>query len=96
MKIATLSAIRITGTGFDATTLSNNIVLIGSVPCSITSATTTELICAAGENPVGTYYFTISVLNKGLAQMSVNPTASFSLTASSLSPTSSGTGGLFF
>ena len=88
-----MSAIRITGTGFDTTTPANNIVLIGKFLCTITSATSTQIVCAAGGIPVGTYSFTISVLNKGLASMSVNPTVTFSLSLTSLTPESSGTGG---
>ena len=41
-------AIKLTGTGFDQTSNSNNIVLLGNVPCTVTSATSTQLICTPG------------------------------------------------
>ena len=87
-----MNAISITGSGFSLSP-QNNQVLIGNIPCSITSSTSTQLTCAAGENSVGTYNYTVSVLNKGLAIMNVNPIITFQLTALSLSPSSSGTGG---
>ena len=47
-----------------------------------------------GANPVGTYAFSVNVQNKGLAQISSSVTTlTFSLVASSISPTTSGTGG---
>ena len=87
-----LAAIVITGTGFD-TNAQNNKVKIGDVACSISSATSIELICAAGSNSIGTYTFSVNVLGKGLATISSNPSVTFQLTASTLYPTSSGTGG---
>ena len=94
MNIGSLNAIRIIGTGFDATP-QNNLISIGNVPCSVVSSTSSLIVCAAGQNPIGTFNFTISVSNTGLAVMNANPTVSFTLTASSLSPTSSGTGGTY-
>ena len=61
--------------------------------CKILTATSLEITCAAGENSVGTYKFTVSVLNKGFAVMNMNPSISFQLTSSAISPSSSGTGG---
>ena len=47
-----------------------------------------------GQNPVGTYSFSVNVQNKGLAQINSSVTTmTFSLTASSISPSLSGTGG---
>lgn len=46
----TPTAITITGSGFDALNITNNIVLIGTTACVITSATTTQLVCAPGDN----------------------------------------------
>jgi hypothetical protein len=47
-----------------------------------------------GQNPVGTYSFSVNVQNKGLAQITSSVTTlTFSLTASSISPSLSGTGG---
>ena len=70
-------------------------VLIGNVICTVTSSSNTLIVCAAGQNPIGSYNFTVSVSNKGLAIMNSNPTVSFTLTASSLSPATSGTGGIY-
>lgn len=86
------SAITIDGTGFSATP-SDNIVMIGAVRCTVTSATSTQLVCAAGLNPVGTYSFTVNVLGKGLATMNSNTQATFSLTTVAVSPVSGSTGG---
>lgn len=88
-----MSSISISGSGFD-TNSTNNLILIGGIPCVIKSSTSTFIVCSAGENPIGTYYFKISVLNKGYAQMNVNSSVSFNLEATSISPTSSGTGGI--
>jgi hypothetical protein len=41
-------AITLIGTGFDQTSNSNNIVLLGNVPCTVTSATSIQLICTPG------------------------------------------------
>lgn len=89
----TPSAIEITGSGFDASTASNNVVLIGETICAITSATATNIICAAGENPVGTYGFTVKVLGKGLAIMNSATTVTFALTATTTYPVSGPAGG---
>lgn len=91
--IGTTSAIEIIGSGFDAVTASNNVVLIGQTLCVVTSATATNIICAAGENPVGTYGFTVRVLDKGLAIMNSATTVTFALTATSISPASGPAGG---
>ena len=89
-----MNAIVLTGSGFDPLP-ENNIILIGSTPCAVTQATTTQLTCSAGQNPFGTYYFTLNVVNRGLAILNVNPSVTFQLTATSISPTSSSTGGTF-
>lgn len=88
-----LASIKITGSNFDATTKSNNQILIGDIPCEIISATANQIICSAGPNPIGIYSFKIHVINKGFATMNVNPTVQFDLTASSITPNYSGTGG---
>lgn len=67
--------------------------MIGTYQCTVSSSTGIEVICAAGQNPIGTYSLIASVVNKGLAQMSSSFSISFTLTASSISPTKSGTGG---
>ena len=43
------SAIKLTGSGFDAQKILNNIVKIGTSDCSIISATSTQIICAPGK-----------------------------------------------
>lgn len=86
------SAIVIDGTGFSETP-SDNIVLIGTTRCTVTSASSTQLTCTAGLNPAGTYSFTVNVLGKGLATMNSNTQATFSLTAEAISPASGSTGG---
>ena len=83
------------GSGFDSVNLKNNIVKIGGALCSITQATSTQLTCLAGANSIGTYTFTVNVLGSGSALMNSNPSVTFQLTTSSLSPTRSGTGGKY-
>ena len=92
IDVTSPSAIAIEGTGF-STTLTDNIVLIGDVPCHVKSATTTRLVCEAGLNPVGTYSFEVGVLGQGLATMNADTTISFSFNAVSASPTTGSTGG---
>lgn len=88
----TLSAIVITGTGFDPEP-TGNLVLIGQVPCTVTAATTTQLTCSAGQNSIGTYSFTVNVLSKGFATMNSATTAQFQLTATAVAPGTGSTGG---
>jgi len=57
------------------------------------SLSSTQIICSAGQNSIGTYQFTVSVLGKGNALMNVNPSVSFQLTTISVNPAMSGTGG---
>lgn len=80
------------GSGFD-TYLENNRVMIGSYKCTVLTASNSEIKCIPGENPIGTYGLTLSVVNKGFASLASNFVVSFTLTASSLNPSSSGTGG---
>ncbi len=82
-----------TGTGFD-TNSQNNIVQLGGINCTCT-ATATQLTCAPGPNPFGDYHFSVNVLGKGLATLVDDPIVSFQLTATSIFPLSSGTGGLY-
>jgi len=88
-----LNAIVISGSGFDSVNLQNNLVYIGSVLCTITQATSTQLTCSNGLNSIGTYSFTVNVLGSGLAVMNSNPSVTYQLTTTSLSPSSSGVGG---
>ena len=87
-----LSAIVITGSGFESTP-SLNTVRIGTVPCEITSSNETTLICSAGINSLGTHSFEVSVQDKGLATMNSNAQITFELSALSASPMRSTTGG---
>ena len=89
-----INGIKITGSGFDSINLNNNIVLIGNIySCNVLSALNTQIICSLGSIPIGTYSFSVNVLNKGLATMNTNTNVNFKLTTLSLSPTSCGTGG---
>lgn len=87
-----LRSIKITGLNFDPSP-ANNLVLIGSVACNVTATSTTQLTCMAGQNPIGTYTFSMSVANKGKAVLNTNPSVNFNLTTYSLTPAVSGTGG---
>lgn len=87
-----LNSIQITGSGFDTNPL-NNIILIGNIPCVVISSTATLIICAAGPNPIGTYYFNVNIVDKGSPIMNSNPSVDFQLSALTLSPKYSGTGG---
>ena len=66
---------------------------IGDVLCKITSATEALILCAAGENSVGTYKFIVSVIGKGLARMNSKTTATFQLKATEFTPALGSTGG---
>ncbi len=85
-------SIKLTGSGFDANILSNNLVTIGNTSCVISSATATILYCSPDQGPVGTFNFKLKVLPNGLATMNSAATFSFSLKAEII-PTTSGTGG---
>ena len=55
-----------------------------------------NLKTVSGLNPAGTYAFTVNVLGKGLARISsATTTLDFPLVTSSITPTSSGTGGKY-
>jgi len=87
------SSFVLTGTGFDAIA-ENNLVKLGDVACDITDATSTQLTCKPGLVPVGTYDFSVNVKNKGYALINSSVTNfTFVLVASSINPTTSGTGG---
>ena len=94
-KIGQLNSIRISGSGFESNP-NNTQVKIGSVPCSIISLSSTQLVCSAGQNSIGTYQFSVSVFGKGNALMNVNPSVSFQLTTTAVYPAMSGTGGKMF
>lgn len=67
--------------------------MLGDYECKITQATATRLICSPVNIPFGTYNFLVNVQDKGSAEMVINKYVTFSLTVSSISPLSSGTGG---
>ena len=52
-----ISAIQITGRGFDSIEPINNLVLIGNVPCNVISSTNTSITCSAGTNINAYFYF---------------------------------------
>ncbi len=54
----------ITGTGFDPIEANNN-VTIGGEPCTITSASETQLECDIGPGPAGTHDVIVYVSDKG-------------------------------
>ena len=56
----------ITGTGF-TTGINNYDVKIGSTPCIVTSASTTEIACQLSPGPAGTYPLEVIVKSKGRA-----------------------------
>ena len=56
----------ITGTGF-TTGINNYDVKIGSTPCIVTSASTTEIVCQLSPGPAGTYPLEVIVKSKGRA-----------------------------
>jgi len=86
-----MAAIVITGTGF-SDVLGENQVLIGEVACVVSEASSTRIVCAAGQNPVGTYAFRVNVVGKGWARVDTQTMAVFELTVSSVSPQSGSTG----
>ena len=52
-----------------------------------------RLIIHKGHGPVGTYTFSVNVYPNGLAKMLSATTFTYNLSANSISPTESGTGG---
>ena len=61
--------VTVTGTGFDGATKENNVVKIGNITCSVSSATDTEIKCTAGMGPAGPRTVWVSVIGKGAAKV---------------------------
>ena len=58
------SVLSITGSGFIADDLYNNVVSIGPTSsCAVLSATNTKLVCVVGSGPAGTFPVVVEVLN---------------------------------
>ena len=88
----------LSGTGFDTDNIENNQVWMGDKwPCIVTQVNETQLTCVPySQTPVGTYVFSLNIINKGFADItSLRTTITFDLVASSFSPTTGGTGGLY-
>ena len=96
------SSIKLIGLGFDSTNISNNQLLaqrfivhqvwLSEHWCNLIFSSTLTWI--KGQGQVGTYNFSVNVYPNGLAQMNSASIFTFSLNASSVNPTSSGTGGI--
>ncbi|CAF0814130.1 unnamed protein product, partial [Brachionus calyciflorus] len=96
IDVSNPSLIVLTGTGFDSTTISNNLVYIGDVLCTVNEATSTQLKCIPGDGPLGVYNFKVVVVNKGLAELSAaasSITFTYELDVTAISPSIGGTGG---
>ncbi|CAF3592631.1 unnamed protein product [Rotaria sordida] len=83
----------ITGTGFSTIPSSNTVIIGTSGSCTVTSATTTSLLCTIAAAPSGTYNVQVNVAGKGLASSTSNFTATISLQVTSISPIQGGAGG---
>ena len=75
--------VTITGTNFD---MAGNSVTIGGTDCSVTSSTTTSIVCTLFAGPGGERDVKVHVPSKGWASGSV--TFTFTTAVSSISPTS--------
>ncbi|CAF3637436.1 unnamed protein product [Rotaria sp. Silwood1] len=83
----------ITGTGFSTTTTSNKVIIGTSGSCTVTSATTTQLVCIISMAPSGTYNIQINVDGKGLATGTSSFSVTIPLQVTSISPIQGGAGG---
>ncbi|XP_012942613.1 fibrocystin-L [Aplysia californica] len=61
------AVVTISGSGFDGATLSNNEVIIGATPCTVTGATTSQITCTLNNGPTGDANVAVTVVGKGLA-----------------------------
>ncbi|XP_052060298.1 fibrocystin-L-like isoform X3 [Mytilus californianus] len=82
--------VTITGTKFDTVT-GNNVVKVGGATCSVSSATTTSVMCTLGVQSPGQYDVMVNVNPMGRAGSSVQFT--YAMTVSSVNPTSGSLGG---
>ncbi|CAF0819146.1 unnamed protein product [Rotaria sp. Silwood1] len=83
----------ITGTGFSTTTSSNKVIIGTSGSCTVTSATTTSLVCTIASAPSGNYSVQVNVAGQGLASGTSSFTVNVPLQITSISPTQGGAGG---
>ena len=58
------TSITISGSGF-STTVSDNIVTIGSTTCDVTSASDTSIVCDIGPGQSGNYLVEVNVRSSG-------------------------------
>jgi hypothetical protein len=82
----------ITGTGFSATPSSNTVIIGTSGTCSVTSASTTSIICTISTAPSGSYAIQVNIAGKGLATGTSSFSAAIALQVTSISPTTGGAG----
>ncbi|CAF3664415.1 unnamed protein product [Rotaria sordida] len=83
----------IIGTGFSTIASSNEIIIGTEGLCTVTSATTTSLICTIIDAPSGIYTVQVNVVDKGLATGTSNLTVTIPLQITSISPIEGGAGG---
>ncbi|XP_021369085.1 fibrocystin-L-like isoform X2 [Mizuhopecten yessoensis] len=83
--------VTLSGTNFGAT-IADNAVTLGGRACTLTSATTTEIVCTVGDYRAGTYELLVNVTGRGLSNNDKMFTSD--MTASSILPnTGSRSGG---
>ncbi|XP_069115224.1 fibrocystin-L-like [Argopecten irradians] len=82
--------VTISGTNLGATIADNSVTLGGRV-CTVTSASTTQIICTVGDYRAGSYEFLVDVSGKGLSNN--DKMFTFAMTASSITPNSGSTSG---
>ncbi|CAF2963963.1 unnamed protein product [Rotaria sp. Silwood2] len=83
----------ITGTGFSSITSANTVIIGTSGSCTVTSATTTSLVCTIAAAPSGTYTVQVNVDGKGLASGTSSFSVNVPLQVTSISPIQGGAGG---
>lgn len=81
------------GSGFSTTASANTVVIGTSGSCTVTSATSTQLVCTISSATAGTYGVQVNVDGKGLATGTSSFTVTVSLQITAVSPTQGGAGG---
>ena len=87
------TAVTITGTLFDGTTISNNVVKFGDVSCEVTAATASQITCTTGLNSQGPHDLWVSVKGVGAAIISGSLQFSYNAQITGTSPTAGSIGG---
>ena len=82
----------ITGTGFSATPSSNTVLIGTSGTCTVTSSSTTSIVCTISAAPAGTYGIQVYVAGKGLATGTSSSTVTVPLSITGISPSTGGAG----